>query len=63
MHVLSRAQTVMHIEAIGVRVVKFFQVLDEPGTPRIAALPLQDWHDLGDPVVVTVTVVPGDTLN
>jgi hypothetical protein len=30
---------------------------------RSYQLPLEDWRDMGEPDTITVTAVPGDTLN
>lgn len=43
--------------------VLFRQELDEPGVARGVSFAAADWHDMGEPGVITVTIEPGDRLN
>lgn len=36
---------------------------DDGGSGRSVLVSLADWHDMGSPLEVTVTVRPGDRLN
>lgn len=40
------------------------QPADDPETThRTVLLDVEDWHELGDPEVITITIRPGDHLN
>jgi len=60
---LSATRSVMHRVTVAFGGELFSEALDEPGVARRAVLPKGDWEDFGSPETITVTVVPGDTLN
>lgn len=59
---LVRQRFILHRKTTGHRVL-FLETLDGPGKPREARLLRQDWVDMGEPDVLTVTIVPSDLLN
>ena len=63
---LSKTSTVMHRVAQALGGELFSQDLDEGldfNAERRGFLTTKDWVDFGSPETITVTVVPGDTLN
>jgi len=64
MGLLSKTSTVMNLAAEDLVEASFYQDLeDEHGVARTASFSYADFHDMGNPKTITVTVVPGDTLN
>ena len=68
---MTRTVCVMHRESIADdvlhgEIVEFSdRASHDDGTVanRTLDLPAADWHDLGDPDAITVTIEPGDKLN
>lgn len=71
MTTMTRTVSVMHLESIADDVLHglFAEFSnrasgDDPSMPdRTLDLPVADWHDLGEPDTITVTIEPGDKLN
>jgi len=64
MGLLSKMRTVMHLAAEDLVEASFYQDLeDEHGVARTAAFSWADFHAMGNPKIITVTVEPGDILN
>ena len=61
---LSRTQTILHLAAEDLVEAQFYEDLEgEPGVERTASLSWEDFHAMGNPKTITVTIDPGDILN
>lgn len=58
----ARQRFVLHRKVTGHRVL-FVEAINGSAKPREVRLLKQDWVDMGEPDVLTVTVVPSDLLN
>ena len=62
---LIKQQFVMHQHVFDLEtgLIAFVEHSDEPGVCRGFGMTKDDWMDMNNPKVITVTIEPGDTLN
>lgn len=66
MPTLTRQRVIMHRSlALNPEPARefFYEVLDEPGSPRSTQINRADFVNMGSPEVITVTIQPGNRLN